>query len=135
MAQIPSDSYQDWENLVAFILDFHGARLYWADLEAKKIQSSSLYGGEVITIAEVPIGPYGIALLNDRLYWGYWDSRLVQSCSKSGAEIRKVYEGTASSRDFTVPTWNLPTNRTNHCDHSGCSNVCLLGLVSFNCLS
>ena len=114
-------------------LDFAGSRLYWADLKAKKIQSSNLDGKELKTVAEVPLSPYGIALLDGRIYWSYWDSKIVQSCSKSG-EIRKIYEGTVSSRDITVPVWNLPKNRTNDCDHQNCSRICVLSPVSFKCL-
>ena len=114
--------------------DIDGARLYWADLLGKKIQSSNLDGGEVITITEVPVGPYGIALLDDRLYWSYWDSKVVQSSSKDGTEFQRIFEGTGSSRDFAVPTWNLPTKRPNFCSHRLCPNICVLSPKVFQCL-
>lgn len=117
------------------VIDFQSLRLYWADLVTQKIQSSNLVGGNIVTLVELQFHPYGIALLNDKLYWGYYMSTMVQSCSKSGTGISTVYNVTAFTWHLTVPTWNLPRNRIDHCEQHSCSSICVLSPTSFRCLS
>ena len=117
-------------------IDFTARRLYWAEYGSYIIQSSNLDGSDVITIHELPERPFGIALLGDRMYWGYWKgSTAIQSSStEPGSDTRVEHTGNAFTRLFTVPLWNPPRNRTNHCESIICVGVCVLTPDAYRCL-
>ena len=115
-------------------IDFSSSRLYWADCKANKTQSSWLHGGGVVTVAELPSGPYGIALLDQRLYWSLPDAKALQSSNKDGSDNRTVYEGTARIRHLVAPDWTVPRKRTNPCREKACPGVCVLTESSYKCL-
>ena len=119
------------------VIDFKSSRLYWADLQTPKIQSSTLQGDDLQTLAHLTLGPYGIAVLYDRVYWsrGYYGYGDVQSSTKRGQDITIiVYTGRFEIRNLAVPAYTPITDRPNHCENQNCSNVCVLAAKSFRCL-
>ena len=120
-------------------IDFSSQRLYWADKDANKIQSSDLQGQDVQTVFQVSDGldryPYGVAVVGNRIYWGTHGSRL-QSGSKSGGQIiTHCYRSILSLGQLSVvPNIDLPRNRTNHCEGHNCPKVCVLTATSYRCL-
>ena len=117
------------------VYEFKSGRIYWADDTTKKIQSSDATGADVRTIVTLSNGPLGLALYGKKIYFGYYWSDVVQSMSKAGGDVRTVYTAVFTNiRNFVVPDWNAPTNRTNHCLKHSCSNVCVLTATSFRCL-
>ena len=75
-------------------IDFRAQRLYWADEDRQKIQSSSINGSDVQTVLELTIGsdPFGIVVLEDRIYFSTFTSRKLQSINKSGGDLQTHYE-------------------------------------------
>ena len=109
------------------VVDFESSRLYWAEKFAKKIQSCSLDGGEVLTVAEVSSQPLGIAFVDQMLFWSLEEEGKVESMEKGGGEVRSVYNGT--HQDFhhlTSPDVVLRRNRKNPCGRQACKGVCVL---------
>ena len=66
------------------MIDYDSSRIYWTDCKAKKIQSSDLGGSGIVTVAELPSGPYGLALAHQRLFWSLPDVYALQSGNKDG---------------------------------------------------
>ena len=124
-----------WANGIQ--IDFTTRRLYWADRDNKRIQSSNLYGGDVRTIVDqLPAFPSGIALVDDRLYWGSWGSYRIESMSiQNRSDQRVEHTERSAPHHLTVPLRNLPPNRRNHCEGRVCSGVCVLTPSSYTCVS
>ena len=117
-------------------IDLQNRRLYWANRSNKTIQSSSLNGDDVVTIHKLSEKPFGIALLRTKLYWGYNGANTVQSGGiQPGSDVQVEHTVSVSTRHFTVPIWNLPINRANHCSGRVCSGVCVLTPTSYKCVS
>ena len=118
-------------------IDLEKRRLYWTLYEIKRIQSSKLDGSDVVTIHQLADCPIGIAVVGERLYWGYPQVNTIHSGGvQPGSGIRVEYVGESPTRHFTVPLWNPPRNRTNHCEGVVCSGVCVLKPnSSYRCLA
>ena len=118
-------------------IDFSSRRLYWAETGNQRIRSSDLEGGDVMTTitAQLSNAPFGVSLVGDRLYWGYWNSNAFQSMTHRGTDVRNETVLTAHTWHFTVPMWDAPKTRVNHCEGRSCADVCVLTATSFTCLS
>ena len=119
-------------------IDYETSRLFWADHSAKKIQSSSLDGGDKRVEVQLSTnGPYGMALFDNTMIWGNYDGfALQQREAADGAVVRSLYTGSSTIRHIAViPPDNLPTDRTNHCAGNNCSKICVLTTSSFRCVS
>ena len=130
----PSEFIPNLKCSSGITIDFDSSKLYWADCGAKKIQSCSLYGGEVATVAELSSGPFGIALHKHELFWSLPDTSTLQRRNKDGGDIISVYNGTARIRHLVAPDWALPTKRINPCGTGTCPGVCVLTSKSHKCL-
>lgn len=117
------------------VIDFQSSRLYWADQVGKKIQSSNLDGSGLSTLIQgLPNGPFGMAVVGNRLFWGHYYSSVVKSSAMTGLDAKVMYNGTVNTRHFVATNWDLPMNRTNDCEQSACSGVCVLAPTLFRCL-
>ena len=123
-------------NPLGIVIDFEASRLYWAEFNDNRIQSSNLQGGDIITAVQMSgSGLYGIAIAKDRIFWGNYVDRSLQSSSKTGEDVRTLAVQDYYIRHITlVPDLTLPRNRTNHCDRHECSKVCVLTATSFRCV-
>ena len=120
-------------------IDFSFQRLYWADKDSNKIQSSDLQGENIQTVFQVSDGldrhPYGVAVVGNRIYWSTHGLNRLQSGSKAGGQITTHYNGTSYLRQLAVvPSIDLPQNRTNHCAGRRCAMICVLTATSSRCL-
>lgn len=115
--------------------DYTSNRLYWAEEDGKKIQSSSSQGTNVRMHVKTSGRPYSMAVLNGRLYWGHYFSRPVESSTVAGQDIRTVYTAPSDVRQFHVPKWTRAASRMNHCELNNCSKVCILTPTTARCLS
>ena len=135
----PATLVTDLEDPFGIAIDFSSQRLYWADRDAGKIQSSDLQGQGVLTVFQVSDGldsqPYGVALGGNRIYWSTQGSDRLQSGSKGGGQIITHYNATTTLGHLSViPSVDLPQNRTNHCAGHNCRKVCVLTAASSRCL-
>ena len=120
----------------AIQVDLETRRIYWADILNRNIQSSNLDGSEPQSIHEFQDRLTGLAVLGDRLYWSRLQT-IESSNVEPGSEIRVEQEhtGYTSVGYLTVPLWNPPGNRTNHCEGVACEGVCVLTSTSYRCLA
>ena len=121
-------------NPVSLVIDFHSSRLYWADLFAKKIQSSDLDGADITTVFELSSEPMGLAIVNQKLFWSLLESNILQSGNMDGSDIRTVYNGTGAINHLAIPDWAYPRNRRNPCEGHICPGICVLTPTSHKCL-
>ena len=118
-------------------IDFKTSKLFWADNDASKIESSDLKGGDRRTVANLSgAGPLGIAYGNGRIYWGEDSTKKLQSSAIDGSDVTTLHTDTRAVWGVTlVADLNLPQNRTNHCASHGCAKVCVLTPTSSRCLT
>ena len=64
-------------------IDFHSSRLYCAEFEQRKIQSSNLDGGDVFTVANGSGKPFALALVWQRMYWSLSNTKFLQSSNNT----------------------------------------------------
>lgn len=118
------------------VVDFSVSRLYWADWEAGKIQSSDLNGRDVRTLFPAS-QPYGIVVVGERIIWANKGNR--ELWSRSGREFKnasRLHTDNHYIRHLAVvPNFGLPNSRENHCDGQNCTRVCVLSALSFRCLN
>ena len=124
------------------VCDLSSRRLFWADENTKKIQSSNMEGNDVRTIFTLTTGPFGLALYEGALYWGHYWQKTVQRGVKTGgtaSDIQTIHTASGNIRHLTtvVPVWDLPTgNLTNHCEGHVCPKICVLAPNdAFRCLA
>ena len=118
-------------------IDFSSRRLYWADFEDSRIQSSDLQGRNFRATFKLPNESYptGVVVIGHRIYWGTWGSGKLQSGGKVGRQIITYYNGADTIHHLAVvPSTALSRNRTNHCEVPGCPKVCVLTATSYRCL-
>ena len=103
----------DLGDLGGLVIDFQSSRLYWTEWNTMKIQSSSLDGSKVVTLAHaLKDRPFGIALIHERLFWSLPFANALQSSNTDGSEIRTVYNGTTGIRYLSVTGFILETEQS-----------------------
>ena len=123
-------------NPYGIVIDFQMSKLFWADADTSKIQSSNLDGSDVRTIIRHVAWPHGMVFVGNRLYWGTSGMNQMQSSTKKGTDIRTHYTDTDDIKYVTVvPDIERPTNRPNHCLGQQCSGICVLTTNSYKCLN
>ena len=131
----PTDLLGGSGEVDGIVIDLIGRRLYWSDRTNRRIQSSNLNGGDVMTIHQLQASPYGISLLGQRLYWGHRDFNTVQSSStQAGSDVRVEVVGKSVARHFTAAVWHSPRHRPNDCKGVSCPGLCVLTPTSYKCL-
>ena len=118
-------------------IDFASRRLFWAEFESNRIQSSDLVGRDIQLVVQLPSGsePFGITVVNDRIYWGGYGNCELQSGTKDGRDIQTLYNETSSIYHVTaVPALDQSPSRRNDCEGRHCSNLCVLTPTFYRCL-
>ena len=115
-------------------IDYSSSRLFWADQNTNKVQSSNLDGSDVETVKIFPMGtqPYGITLTGENIYVGNQHSFRVMS--KHDYSMRTVWNTYWSCEHLaSTSVANRPRTRRNDCEGQSCSGVCVLIEASFGC--
>ena len=138
--EIVSRSLSGLSDPMGVAIDHWSLKLYWADFDIAKIQSSTLDGQDVQTIVDLPSGIplLGLAMDEDLIYFSDWDMRssTLMSCNKTGGDMRILCNSSAPIQQPTVVTAvPPPTTRSNDCAGQSCSGICVLMPASFRCLS
>ena len=122
-------------------VDLQNRRLYWADENNQKIQSSDLDGNNVQVAMELSYGenPFGVAVTPDRIYFSAWGTRTIHSMNKHWSDVQTHYTGSSEEHIAHIAIVenlsNSPSSkRANHCAEQECPNVCVLTAKSFRCL-
>ena len=112
---------------VGVVIDFSSSRLYWADYQAKKIQSCGLDYGKVV-------GPWGTAVVDGFVYWSQGFARRVGSVSIDGGKVHSVCnQNYVIVINLVSPDVVFPRNRTYSCKQK-CPGVCVLNPTYYTCL-
>ena len=119
-------------------IDFQNSRLYWTCEGDSTVQSSTMDGAEIRTIAKRSSASktFGIGLSRGNLYWTNYGTRTLESSTMTGQDIQILHASESNLRRLTVvPRLDLPRNRSNDCAGLTCSKICVLSPSSFNCLT
>ena len=122
----PSKLVEGLFNPFSIVIDFQMSKLFWADVDTSKIQSSGLDGSDVRTIIRNVGGAHGMALAGNRIFWRTSRDQL-HSSTKEGKDIRTHFTDTDDIKYLAVvPDMERPTNRSNHCLGQQCCGICVL---------
>ena len=122
-------------------VDYESSTLFWVDWSRGKVQSSSLDGGVISTLASTE-RPWGIAVDENRVYFStspLGQRSALKRCAKTGGEVKTLYKAGAygSIQHLTLMTSkSRSTTRQNHCASQTCSGdgICVLTPSSFRCI-
>ena len=120
-------------------IDFESKMLFWTDLDAESVSSSSLLtsGPGVNRVVTVASGsqPYGLTLFRESVYWANWRSGTIERADKRTGENRVViHHGINNTMDILVYHESAQVG-SNPCqtDNGGCSDLCLFSDGSPRC--
>ncbi|XP_076062572.1 low-density lipoprotein receptor-related protein 6 [Oratosquilla oratoria] len=108
-------------------IDFEDRRLYWTDLDNKKIESSDLDGRNRKEILVGLQQPYGLTLYKDHIYWADWKLGFIERAEKlTGDNRTKIQERLDFITDILVYHSSRQSG-SNPCtsNNGGCSHLCL----------
>lgn len=116
---------------VALALDSKLSRLFWADSDLRRIESSDLSGANRIVLEDSNIlQPVGLTVFENWLYWIDKQQQMIEKIDMTGREGRtKVQARIAQLSDIhAVKELNLQEYRQHPCaqDNGGCSHICLV---------
>ncbi|CAG9839329.1 unnamed protein product [Diabrotica balteata] len=123
-----------WPNGLA--LDQPNSRLYWTDAKKMTLESINLDGTDQRIILEgIVKHPYAIAVFENKLYWSDWDSHSIQTCDKFDGKNHHtlVEEHKNLIYGISVFHYALEKRLVNPCEHTSCSDICLLKAQSYAC--
>ena len=121
-------------------IDYWSCKLFWVDYDTNMVQSSTLDGRGIQTIAVLhdDTHPWGIAVDENLLYYGNWnmESSELRSSTKTGGNTRIIYNGSKPIQKLAVAApAPPPTSRSNDCAGQSCSGICVLMPSAFRCLT
>ena len=119
-------------------VEFDSRRLFWAEYEGNRIQSSNLDGTDVQLVVQLSgnTSPLGIAVHGDRLFWGNVYSKSLQSSEITGQDVRTLYNSTHGIQHLTAAIQDPSQTRPNHCEGQECSSgICVLTRNSYRSVS
>ncbi|GFQ74800.1 low-density lipoprotein receptor-related protein 6 [Trichonephila clavata] len=112
----------------ALTIDYIDQRLYWIDLDSKKIESSDLSGNQRIqVIGSTLYEPYSLTQYADYIYWADWSTNKIERASKINGDNRTIVQ---ENLDNVMDILVYHTSRQsgwNPCavNNGGCSHLCL----------
>ncbi|XP_020857184.1 low-density lipoprotein receptor-related protein 6 isoform X1 [Phascolarctos cinereus] len=116
---------------IALALDSRLGKLFWADSDLRRIESSDLSGANRIVLEDSNIlQPVGLTVFENWLYWIDRQQQMIEKIDMTGREGRtKVQARIAQLSDIhAVKELNLLEYRQHPCsqDNGGCSHICLV---------
>ncbi|NP_001401184.1 low-density lipoprotein receptor-related protein 6 isoform j [Homo sapiens] len=116
---------------IALALDSRLGKLFWADSDLRRIESSDLSGANRIVLEDSNIlQPVGLTVFENWLYWIDKQQQMIEKIDMTGREGRtKVQARIAQLSDIhAVKELNLQEYRQHPCaqDNGGCSHICLV---------
>ncbi|XP_069347226.1 low-density lipoprotein receptor-related protein 6 isoform X6 [Eulemur rufifrons] len=116
---------------IALALDSRLGKLFWADSDLRRIESSDLSGANRIVLEDSNIlQPVGLTVFENWLYWIDKQQQMIEKIDMTGQEGRtKVQARIAQLSDIhAVKELNLQEYRQHPCaqDNGGCSHICLV---------
>lgn len=115
---------------VALALDNKLGKLFWADADLKRIESSDLTGANRIVLQDSNIlQPMDLTILGDHLYWIDRQQQMIERVDKLTGDGRTRIQGRISylTSIYAVEEMNLPDFASHPCFHNngGCSHICI----------
>ncbi|XP_054255926.1 low-density lipoprotein receptor-related protein 6 isoform X5 [Indicator indicator] len=116
---------------IALALDSQLGKLFWADSDLRRIESSDLSGANRIVLEDSNIlQPVGLTVFENWLYWIDRQQQMIEKIDMTGREGRtKVQARIAQLSDIhAVKELNLQEYRQHPCsqDNGGCSHICIV---------
>uniref|UniRef100_A0A4W4GAH9 EGF-like domain-containing protein n=1 Tax=Electrophorus electricus TaxID=8005 RepID=A0A4W4GAH9_ELEEL len=116
---------------VALAVDNELGRLFWADMDLRRIESSDLSGANRIVIEDSNIlQPVGLTVFGKHLYWIDRQQQMIERIDKTTREGRtKIQARIASLTDIhAVHELNMEEYNKHPCtaDNGGCSHICIV---------
>ncbi|XP_065254712.1 low-density lipoprotein receptor-related protein 6 isoform X5 [Emys orbicularis] len=116
---------------IALALDSQLSKLFWADSELRRIESSDLSGANRIVLEDSNIlQPVGLTVFENWLYWIDKQQQMIEKIDMTGREGRtKVQARIAQLSDIhAVKELNIQEYRQHPCsqDNGGCSHICIV---------
>ncbi|XP_074659791.1 low-density lipoprotein receptor-related protein 6-like [Tubulanus polymorphus] len=120
---------------IGLTIDYSERRIYWADLDAKVIESSDMNGGDRKRV--IPgelLSPRGLTQYDDYIFWTDWESKTIERANKTtGLNRTTIQTGVEYVMDILVfhasrqYGWN-----TCVINNGGCSHLCVAHSVDYN---
>ncbi|XP_061077917.1 low-density lipoprotein receptor-related protein 5 [Conger conger] len=115
---------------VALTLDNRLGKLFWADADLKRIESSDLSGANRITLQDSNIlQPVGLAVLGEHLYWIDRQQQMIERVEKLSGDKRTRIQGRIVHLTSIHAVEELEPQRiaSHPCsrDNGGCSHICI----------
>ena len=122
---------------VALTIDKKSGKLFWADTELKRIESSDLEGGNREVLLDGLTGnPRGLATFGNFLYWLDRGNQLVERIHKSRGDKRSWVRGRIPGLSDLISVEHSLREQSHPCSrgNGGCSHLCLAkGNSEFRC--
>ncbi|KAK7490751.1 hypothetical protein BaRGS_00017980, partial [Batillaria attramentaria] len=109
-------------------IDYIDRRLYWADIDQRRIQSSNLLGQDrqLVVSSQLP-RPMGLTQYEDYVYWTDLASKSIERANKiTGLDRTLIQDGVDLPMDISVIHASRQSG-SNACgqQNGGCSHLCL----------
>ncbi|KAM9247401.1 low-density lipoprotein receptor-related protein 6 isoform 6-T6 [Leptosomus discolor] len=116
---------------IALAIDSQLGKLFWADSDLRRIESSDLSGANRIVLEDSNIlQPVGLTVFENWLYWIDRQQQMIEKIDMTGREGRtKVQARIAQLSDIhAVKELNIQEYRQHPCsqDNGGCSHICIV---------
>ncbi|KAM6320831.1 low-density lipoprotein receptor-related protein 6 isoform 5-T5 [Aegotheles albertisi] len=116
---------------IALAIDSQLGKLFWADSDLRRIESSDLSGANRIVLEDSNIlQPVGLTVFENWLYWIDRQQQMIEKIDMTGREGRtKVQARIAQLSDIhAVKELNVQEYRQHPCsqDNGGCSHICIV---------
>ena len=116
----------------AITVDWENDKIYWTDLELKRIECADLDGGNRKNLADRSIfEPVGLAVHGDYLYWVDQHLSLIEKMHKVSGDERISIQGRLNqiSDIISVVQISEEQRQKHDCASSGtrCSHICVVG--------
>ncbi|XP_033004136.1 low-density lipoprotein receptor-related protein 6 isoform X2 [Lacerta agilis] len=116
---------------VALAIDNQLGKLFWADFDLRKIESSDLSGANRIVLEDTNIlQPVGLTVFENWLYWIDRHQQMIEKIDTTLREGRMKVQAriTQLSDIHAVKELNMQEYRLHPCsqDNGGCSHICIV---------
>ncbi|KAK2832496.1 hypothetical protein Q7C36_015958 [Tachysurus vachellii] len=115
----------------ALAIDNELGRLFWADMDLRRIESSDLSGANRIVIEDSNIlQPVGLTVFGNHLYWIDRQQQMIERIDKTTREGRTKIQAriTALTDIHAVHELHMDEYNKHPCtqDNGGCSHICIV---------
>ncbi|XP_053574891.1 low-density lipoprotein receptor-related protein 6 [Bombina bombina] len=116
---------------IALALDNKMGKLFWADSDLRRIESSDLSGANRIVLEDSNVlQPVGLTIFGDHLYWIDRQQQMIERIEKTGREGRtKIQARIPLLTDIhAVTELGMQEYKEHPCsqDNGGCSHICIV---------